>query len=103
MNEVVNATKIREPVLTALEEDRYTNLPALYVKSFLSSYAECLGMGPIEIITIHQRYAEKLSFSKERELKHPSTTRIKKPNVRLLVISAFVVLLMTLVAYALFI
>ncbi len=101
LNEVANATRIREPVLMALEEDRYVNLPPIYVKSFLSAYAECIGLDPSEVIMVHQKYAEKLS--KDRELKCPPITRSKRANVRLLVISVFVALLMALIGYALFI
>ena len=86
----------------ALEEDRCVNLPSIYVKSFLSAYAECLGLDPSEVI-IDQKYAEKLSFAKNRELKHPPAIRSKRPNVRLLVISLFLVLLMGCIAYGLFI
>ena len=103
LDKVANATRIREPVLMALEEDRNVNLPPIYVKSFLSAYAECLGLDPSEVITVHQKYAEKHSFSKGRELKYPLTIRSKRTNVRLLVISVFVALLMALIAYALFI
>ena len=87
----------------ALEEDRNVNLPPLYVKSFLTAYAECLGLDPSEVIIAHHKYAEKLSFPKRRELKHPHTIRSKRANGRLLVTSVFVVLLMALIVYALFI
>ena len=103
LDKVANATRIREPVLMALEEDTYGNLPPIYIKSFLSAYAECLGLDPSEIKIVHQKYAEKLSFSKSRELKHPRTIRRKRANVQLLVISVFGVLLMALIVYALFI
>ena len=103
LEKVANATRIREPVLMALEEDTYGNLPPIYVKSFLSAYAECLGLDPSEVITVHQKYAEKLSFSKGRGVRHPLTVRSKRSNVRLWVISALFVLLMAVTAYALFI
>ena len=103
LEKVANATRIREPVLMALEEDTYVNLSPVYVKSFLSAYAECLGLDPSEVKIIHQKYAEKLSFSKDRELKPPPTIRTKRANVRLLVISVFVVLLIALIVYAWFI
>jgi len=103
LNEMAKETRIREPVLMALEEDRYLNLPPIYVKSFLSTYAQYLGLDPSEVIIIHQKYAEKLSFSIDQEPKHPPTIRSKRANVRLLVISVFVVPLMALIVYALFI
>jgi len=102
LKEVADTTRIREPVLRALEEDRYVNLPAVYVKSFLSTYAECLGMDSDEVIMVHQKIAEKLSFPKGQVLEAPSTIRRKRVNVRLLVISISVVLLMALIVYASF-
>jgi cytoskeleton protein RodZ len=99
LKEVADATRIREPVLRALEEDRYENLPPFYIKSFLSAYAGCLGLDPNEVITAHQRCAEKLSFSKDQVLQPPSTIRRERSNVRLLVISISVVFLIALIAY----
>ncbi len=100
LKEVADTTRIREPVLRALEEDRYANLPALYVKSFLSTYAEYLGLDSNEVTMVHQKIAENLSFTKDQALKPPPVIRRKKVNVRSLVISVSVVLLMALVVYA---
>ncbi len=102
LNDVAHATKIREPVLVALEEDRCMNLPAIYVKSFLSSYAECLGVDASEVIVAHQKCADKLSVSKDRELKRPSPLQSKRISLRLLTISVCLVLLMGLIGFALF-
>lgn len=102
LKEVADTTRIREPVLRALEEDRYANLPAIYVKSFLSTYAECLGLDSNEVIMVHQEIAEKRSFSNGQVLKPPSTIQKKGVNGRLLVISISVVLLMALIVYASF-
>jgi cytoskeletal protein RodZ len=102
LKEVADTTRIREPVLRALEEDRYANLPAIYVKSFLSTYAECLGLDSNEVIMVHQKITEKRSFSNDQVLKPPSTIQKKGVNGRLLVISISVVLLMALIVYASF-
>jgi cytoskeletal protein RodZ len=102
LREVANATKIREAVLRAIEEDRYEDLPHIYVKSFLSAYAKRLGLDPTDVIMLHQKYAEKLSFSKSQVLKHPSASRRKRVNVRLFVISISVALLIALIVYASF-
>lgn len=102
LKEVADTTRIREPVLRALEEDRYTNLPAIYVKSFLSTYAECLGLDSNEVIMVHQKIAEKRSFSNDQVLKPLSTIQKKGVNGRLLVISISAVLLMALIVYASF-
>ena len=102
LKEVADTTRIREPVLRALEEDRYANLPAIYVKSFLSTYAECLGLDSNEVIMAYQNSAEKLSFSKDRVLIPLSTIRRKRVTVRLLVISMSVIFLIALIGYTSF-
>ena len=102
LRQVANATRIREAVLRAIEEDRYRDLPHIYVKSFLSAYAKCLGLDPTDVIKLHQKHAEKLSFSKSQVSKHPSAFRRKRVNVRLLVISISVALLIAVIVYASF-
>jgi cytoskeletal protein RodZ len=102
LREVTNATKIREAVLRAIEEDCYEDLPHIYVKSFLSAYAKRLGLDPTDVIMLHQKYAEKLSFSKSQVLKHPSASRRKRVNVRLFIISISVALLIAVIVYASF-
>jgi len=102
LREVADVTRIREAVLRAIEEDRYGDLPHIYVKSFLSAYAKRLGLDPTDVIMLHQKYAEKLSFSKSQVSKHPSAVRRKRVNVRLLVISISVALLIALIVYASF-
>ena len=102
LREVANATRIREAVLRAIEEDKYEDLPQIYVKSFLTAYAKHLGLDPTDVIMLHQKFAEKLSFSKSQVSKHPSASRRKRVNVRLLVISISVGLLIVLIVYAAF-
>ena len=102
LKQVADATRIREAVLRAIEEDRYGDLPHIYVKSFLSTYAKCLGLDPTDVIMLHQKYVENLSFSKSQVSKHPSAFRRKGVNVRLLVISSSLALLISLIVYASF-
>ena len=102
LREVANATRIREAVLRAIEEDKYEDLPQIYVKSFLTAYAKHLGLDPTDVIMLHQKFAEKLSFSKSQVSKHPSASRRKRANVRLLVISISVALLIAVIVYAAF-
>jgi cytoskeletal protein RodZ len=102
LRQVADATKIREAVLRAIEEDRYGDLPHIYVKSFLSAYAKCLGLDPTDVIMLHQKYVEKLSFSKSQASKHPSASPRRRGNVRLLVISISVALLIAIIVYASF-
>src|SRR4030042_4037443 len=102
LRQVADATRIREAVLRAIEEDRYEDLPHIYVKSFLGAYAKCLGLDPTDVIMLHQKYAAKLSFPKSQVSKHPSAFRRKRVNVRLLVISISFALLIAIIVYASF-
>jgi len=102
LREVANATRIREAVLRAIEEDKYEDLPQIYVKSFLTAYAKHLGLDPTDVIMLHQKFAEKLPPSKSQVSKHPSAFLRKRVNVRLLVISISVGLLIVLIVYAAF-
>ncbi len=99
---VADVTRIREAVLRAIEEDRYGDLPHLYIKSFLSAYAKYLGLDPADVITLYQKYGEKLSLPKSQVSKNPPAFRRKRVNVRLLVISISVALLIALIVYASF-
>jgi len=100
--QVASATRISEASLRAIEGDRYEDLPYIYMKSFLSAYAKCLGLDPADVISLHQRYVAKLSFSKSQESKHPSDSARRRVNVRLLLISLSVALLIAIIAYVLF-
>lgn len=102
LKKVADETRIRETVLRDFEEDRYMNLPSIYVKSFISAYAKCLGLNPNEVIMLHEKYVESLSFSKDRVPKQSSTILTKRGNARVLVIWISVVLLIALIVYASF-
>ncbi len=99
LSQVADATRISEASLRAIEGDRYEDLPYIYVKSFLSAYAKCLGLDPTDMITLHQKYVDKLSLSKNQVSKHPSATPRRRVIVRLLVISISVALLIAVIAY----
>jgi cytoskeletal protein RodZ len=99
---VADATRIRQAVLMAIEEDRTEELPLIYIKSFLSAYARCLGLDPHDVIILHQKYGEKLSFSKSQVSKHPSVFQRKRVNIRLLIISVSITLLIAVILYAAF-
>jgi cytoskeletal protein RodZ len=102
LEEVADVTRIRKAVLVAFEEDRTEGLPLIYIKSFLSAYAKYLGLDPNDVIVLHQKYVEKLSFSKSQELKHSLATRRRRINVRFLVVSIFVAFLIALLVYTSF-
>jgi len=102
LRQVADATRIREVVLKAIEEDRYEDLPYIYVKSFLSAYAKYVGLDPTDVIMLHQKYMEKVSLSKSQVSKHLSATPRRRVNVRLLVISISVALLIAVIIYVSF-
>ena len=64
LEEAANFTKIREPLLRAIEDDRYELLPpSFYVKGFLVAYARYLGLDPNEVILRYQKeYRKGLVF-----------------------------------------
>jgi hypothetical protein len=100
LREVAIATRIREPVLRAIEEDRYDDLPHLYVKSFLSTYAKWLGLDPTEVLMLHQKQVEKLSPPRSQAPEPPSVSRRKRVDVRRLIITIAALLFAAIVAYA---
>ena len=102
LKEVAHATRIREVILRGIEEDKYEDLPYLYVKSFLSAYAGCLGLDPNEVILLHQKYVENLLPSKGKVLRHQPVPRKRRVNVRLLVIFISGLFLAALLVYASF-
>ena len=102
LRQVADATRIREVVLRAIEEDRYEDLPYIYVKSFLSAYAKYVGLDPTDVIMLHQKHVENLSLLKGQVLKYQSATPRRRVNVRLLVISISVALLIAVIIYVSF-
>ncbi|OGQ08341.1 MAG: hypothetical protein A2026_20285 [Deltaproteobacteria bacterium RBG_19FT_COMBO_46_12] len=99
LSQVADATRVREAVLKAIEDDRYEDLPYIYVKSFLSAYAKYVGLDPTDVIMLHQKYMGKVSLSKGQGAKYPLPTTRSRVNFRLLVISVSVALLIAVIVY----
>jgi cytoskeleton protein RodZ len=56
LRELSKNTRVREHLLTAIEEDRHDLLPSpTFVKGFLNAYAKYIGLDPNEIILRYQR------------------------------------------------
>ena len=102
LNQVAQETRIREAILRSMEEDKYEDLPHLYVKSFLSAYAACLGLDPNEVILLHKEYIKNLPRLKGKVPRHQPVPRKRRVNVRLLVISVSVLVLIAFLVYASF-
>ena len=102
LNHVAKETRIREAVLRAIEEDRYEDLPQLYVKSFLSTYARCLGVDPNDVTQLHQKYVKDLPPSTGKVPRRRMVARKRTVKARLLVILISAVLLVAVLIYAAF-
>jgi len=102
LNKVAKETRIREAILRGIEEDKYEDLPDLYVKSFLRTYAECLGLDSNELIPIQQKHTGNLLPSKRKTPNRDPISRKRRVNVRRVVIIISVILLATLLVYASF-
>jgi cytoskeleton protein RodZ len=56
LREVAKNTRVREPILRAIEEDRQNLLPpATYVKGFLLAYAKYLRLDPNDVLLRYER------------------------------------------------
>ena len=100
LNEVAQATRIREAVLRALEEGKYEDLPHLYVKGFLRAYAGYLGLDPNEVILHQQKYIKNLPPSNGKVQRQHPVPRKRRVDVKLLVIFISVLFLIALLVYA---
>jgi cytoskeletal protein RodZ len=95
LNEVSRITKIQVAYLEYLEEGIYEKLPAdVYVKGFLRSYADFLGINEQIFIKLYEK--EKGIRKNVEESKYPQT---KKANSKSINISAFVVTPQKLAVY----
>jgi cytoskeletal protein RodZ len=75
LQEVSESTKIREPLLRALEEDQYELISSpVYVKGFLDAYARYLGLDSNNIILQYQENYENKTPSKGPGLKQRKTS-----------------------------
>ncbi len=110
LREVSESTRIREPLLKALEEDQYELISSpVYVKGFLNAYARYLGLDSNNIILQYRENYENKTSSRGPGLKQrktsPSLERwiafSKKKVTRWLLIIAIsvMVLLIAMVIY----
>jgi len=89
LNEISTATRIRENLLAAIEEDRHDLLPApVFVKGFLVAYGKHIGLDPDDVVL---RYESDLKELLGYEEKGPPTHGKKGWN-RGLLLGAIVVM-----------
>jgi cytoskeletal protein RodZ len=102
VNEVEEATKIRAKYLRALENAEYDMLPGnAYVKSFLRTYADYLGLDSRELVDAyraegHQSGEDPLVFAAARESSGRRFPRWVLVVVALLLLAALLLVVGTL-------
>jgi len=78
LKEISTATKIRESLLRAIEEDRHDLLPSpVFVKGFLIAYGKYIGLDPSDVVL---RYESDLKELNAYEDKAPLRPRRKEWN-----------------------
>lgn len=110
LEQLQETTKIRVRYLEAIEEENFSVLPGnFYVRAFIKSYAEAVGMDPEEVIRMYQNVIP----SSQSEVKvdtirpqtrartNPNTDRIARWASTLLVLSFFVLIFMIIYHFVL--
>ena len=99
LEEMVHGTKIALQRLKELENDRLEDMPAeIFVRGFIKSYAEFIGLNPDEVIL---RYEEELKALQEKEATETGSVyncADMKPQSNVLGIIVTVVILFALAA-----
>ncbi len=69
LKEVSKATKIRENILEAIEEDRHDLLPTpVFVKGFLVAYVKIVGLDPGDVVLRYESDLNEFHGDEEKEL-----------------------------------
>ena len=91
LGKVSESTKIREPLLRAIESDRYDLLSGpFYVKGFLETYAKYLGLDPADVILRYQKSLEGMPLPKVQGLERRITSNKRRVSFWLLLVFAVV-------------
>ena len=98
LEDVSNDTNISKRYLEALEEDNYDIFPGqVYVRGFLSVYAECVGLDPKAIV---EQYSKLATLSKlfnkeisESAVYRRGTRRVIRKRLLLLLIALLLTIL----------
>lgn len=105
LEDLQEVTKIRKRYLEAIEEGNYKVLPGnFYVRAFIKSYAEAVGLDPNEVLQMYQNVIPATETEKVEPIRttRTSTTRnterIGKWASNIMVIS-FVVLILGIIYY----
>jgi hypothetical protein len=104
LSDVERATKIRPKYLRALEDEQFELLPAqTYVKGFLNTYAEFLGLdGQLYVDEYNSRYVtreEEEPFRPRRSTPHPRNRRLESSVVLVTLVGIAVVFGLVIAAW----
>ena len=99
ISEIEAQTKIRAKYLRAIENEEWDLLPGpTYVKSFLRTYAEALGLDARMLVEEYKLRHERLSDDQLRPIGPPGAPRTNRPSVsgppRLLIVGVIVALVL---------
>ncbi len=68
LEEIAKATRIREPILVAIENNRHDLIPPrVFVQGFLKSYASYLGLDESDVVRRYQETLEELEAKSDKE------------------------------------
>ncbi len=82
LDEVAHVTRISLRFLAALEADDYKSLPAEpFVKGFLRSYAQCIGLNPDEVMLVYEETTGSGGTPEEKVSEKLPETEPEKPRV----------------------
>jgi cytoskeletal protein RodZ len=107
LEDLQETTKIRKRYLEAIEDGNYKVLPgSFYVRAFIKSYAEAVGLDPNEVLKLYQSYlpeteAEKPAVDTIRKKRSGSTKNTDKLSriASSIVMISFVVLILGVIYY----
>jgi cytoskeletal protein RodZ len=96
--DVARQTRLSPPAIDALENDRFDELPArVFVVGYLRAYAQCVGLGPDELIARYDEWRVRMGLDVPEEPEPPRPARTAAPRWPWIVGGA--VVLLTLLAW----
>jgi len=99
LEEISRETKIKLPTLTALEEDRFPDLPpTAFVRGFVRNYAECIGLEPRDAILRLDHFLQE-NFPEKVSPPPPARNKPALGNRRLILLLGFFLVCLFFFAY----
>lgn len=95
--DVARETRLSPQAIWALENDRFDHLPArVFVVGYLRAYAQCIGLGPDELVARYDEWRMEMGLDAEAEEEPPKIEPPPSPWPWLAGVGALVVLLLAL-------